>query len=179
MTILVDIDNTINNLSKVVLEVNNDFYETDYSYNEIESYDWLNETFCNPWLETEHSYFWYRVKINPRAVEMIEKWVKAGHKVYLVTASYFNEALANKICRTLLPFNPALINERNVVIAQDKTAIHGDIMVDDCVDNLNSHTAFPICFAQPWNKDWKEDRTNNWEEIDKIVSNVAYHKKFF
>lgn len=179
MIILVDIDSTITNFGEVLLNACNNHYKTNHQYKEITSYDWFDKTFKDPWFVTNCFSFWDEVSVNPEAVSAIETWVKQKHRVLLVTASHFNSTLGYKIKKTLEAFNPKLINERNVVIAQDKTAIHGDIMIDDCVDNLNSHTAFPICFAQPWNKDWKEDRTNNWEEIDKIVSNVAYHKKFF
>lgn len=179
MIILVDIDSTLTNFGEMLLLANNQLHNTNYRYTDITSYDWFDQTFYTPWKPTEYQCFWNTVEVNPAAVTTIERWVKQGYKVYLVTASHFNNMLGYKLNKTLVAFNPVLINERNVIVAQDKTAIHGDIMIDDCVDNLNSHTAFPICFAQPWNKDWKEDRTNNWEEIDKIVSNVAYHKKFF
>lgn len=179
MIILVDIDSTITNFGEMLLLANNQLHNTNYRYTDITSYDWFDQTFYTPWKPTEYQCFWNTVEVNPAAVTTIEKWVKQGYKVYLVTASHFNDMLGYKLNKTLEAFSPDLINERNVIVAQDKTAIHGDIMIDDCIDNLNSHTAFPICFAQPWNKDWKEDRTNDWEEIDKIVSNVAYHKKFF
>lgn len=179
MTILVDIDSTITNFGEMLLLANNQLHSTNYRYTDITSYDWFDQTFYTPWKPTEYQCFWNAVEVNPAAVTAIERWIKQGYKVYLVTASHFNNMLGYKLNKTLEAFNPVLINERNVIVTQDKTAIHGGIMIDDCVDNLNSHTAFPICYAQPWNKDWKEDRTNNWEEIDKIVSNVAYHKKFF
>ena len=179
MIILVDIDSTITNFGEMLLLANNQLHNTNYRYTDITSYDWFDQTFYTPWKPTEYQCFWNTVEVNPAAVTTIEKWVKQGYKVYLVTASHFNDMLGYKLNKTLEAFSPDLINERNVIVAQDKTAIHGDIMIDDCIDNLNFHTAFPICFAQPWNKDWKEDRTNDWEEIDKIVSNVAYHKKFF
>lgn len=179
MIILVDIDSTITNFGEMLLLANNQLHNTNYRYTDITSYDWFDQTFYTPWKPTEYQCFWNTVEVNPAAVTTIERWVKQGYKVYLVTASHFNNMLGYKLNKTLEAFNPALINERNVIVAQDKTAICGDIMIDDCIDNLNSHTAFPICYAQPWNEDWKEDKTNNWEEIDKIVSNVAYHKKFF
>lgn len=179
MTILVDIDSTLTNFGEVLLLANNQLCDTHYRYTDITSYDWFDQTFNNPWKPTNYQCFWNTVEVNPAAVTAIERWVKQSHKVYLLTASHFNNMLGYKLNKTLQAFNPALINERNIIVAQDKTAIRGEIMIDDCIDNLNSHTAFPICYAQPWNEDWKEDRTNNWEEIDKIISNVAYHKKFF
>ena len=140
MIILVDIDSTITNFGEMLLLANNQLHNTNYRYTDITSYDWFDQTFYTPWKPTEYQCFWNTVEVNPAAVTTIEKWVKQGYKVYLVTASHFNDMLGYKLNKTLEAFNLALINERNVIVAQDKTAILGDIMIDDCVDNLNSHT---------------------------------------
>lgn len=174
MTILVDIDNTITNFSEVLLQANNNEYDTDYTYNQITSYDWFSKTFEDPWLITTRHYFWNRVKVSPEAVSTIESWVKQGHKVLLVTASYFSDALGRKIEKTLEPFNPELINERNVIIAQDKSSIMGDVMIDDCVDNLRETSCLPICYAQPWNKDWDGWRKQSWSSINRIIDRYKF-----
>lgn len=174
MTILVDIDNTITNFSEVLLQANNNEYDTDYTYNQITSYDWFDKTFEDPWFITTRHYFWNIVKINPEAIHTLESWVKQGHKVLLVTASYFSDALGYKIKKTLEPFNPELINERNVIIAQDKSAIMGDAMIDDCVDNLDSFNGLRICFAQPWNREYRGSRSCSWEAINKIIQHVNF-----
>ena len=78
--------------------------------------------------------------------------------------------LGYKIKRTLGPFNPELINERNIIIAQDKSTIMGDVMIDDCIDNLINFGGVCICYAQPWNKNWeKAFRYNNWNDIDSVI----------
>lgn len=179
MTILIDIDNTITNFSEMLLFAHNQLHNANYHYTDITSYDWFDKTFNNPWKPTEYQCFWNTVEVNPAAVTAIERWIRKGHKVYLVTASYFNNMLGFKIRKTLESFNPELINERNVIIAQDKSAIMGDVMIDDCIDNLNSSSAFPICFAQPWNKEYLGDRTSSWEEIKKIVDTVNHYMKYF
>lgn len=177
MTILVDIDSTITNFSEVLLRYLNRLYNTKYHYNDIVSYDWFNKTFAQPWLPTEHDYFWDDVKVNSEAVSTIESWVKQGHQVYLVTASHFNSLLSYKIKRTLESFNPNLINERNVIIAQDKSIIRGDVMIDDCIDNLCSFDGLPICYAQPWNKFWWGFRDDLWDSIDNFITQYIKLKK--
>lgn len=174
MTILVDIDNTITNFSETLLRYLNAYYQTNYLFSQITSYDWFDKTFEDPWHTTEQIYFWNSVKINPEAVSTIESWVECGHKVYLVTASYFNNTLGYKIRKALEPFNPELINERNVIIAQDKSAIMGDAMIDDCVDNLNNFNGLRICFAQPWNREYRGSRSCSWEAIDKIIQHTNF-----
>lgn len=177
MRILVDIDSTITNFSEALLKNNNVIFDTDYTYDQITAYDWFNTTFADPWAITKRPEFWNVVKINPSAVTTLESWVEQGHKVYLVTASHFNDMLGYKIHKTLEPFNPELINERNIIIAQDKTAIMGDIMIDDCVDNLYDFNGVCICYKQPWNKDYTGAfRFNKWNLINDIVQ---VYKKYW
>lgn len=173
MTILVDIDSTITNFGEILLLANNQLYNTNYPYATITSYDWFEHTFKNPWKPTEYQCFWNTVEVNPAAVTAIERWVRQGHKVYLCTASYFNDMLGYKIKRTLEPFNPKLVNERNIIIAQDKSAIMGDAMVDDCVDNLVNFEGARICYAQPWNKDYGGSlRFSDWNKINEAINAI-------
>lgn len=174
MTILVDIDSTITNFGEVLLAVNNIRAEKNYQYSNIISYDWFDKIFSNPWQPTTLEKFWDKVQVNPKAVSTIERWIKKGHKVYLVTASHFNNTLGYKIKKTLEPFNPKLINERNVIIAQDKSVIMGNIMIDDFPENLYSFDGTRICYAQPWNQDFNGSfRFSDWDEINEAV-NATY-----
>ena len=170
MTILVDIDSTITNFGDILLLANNQLHNTNYCYADITSYDWFDQTFYTPWKPTEYQCFWNTVEVNPAAVTTIERWIRQGHQVYLVTASHFNNMLGYKIRKTLEAFNPELINERNVIIAQDKSIIMGDAMVDDCVENLESFNKIRICYAQPWNEDYLGIfRLNEWSKINEVV----------
>ena len=175
MTILVDIDSTITNFSEVLLLANNQLHNTNYHYTDITSYDWFDQTFYTPWKPTEYQCFWNTVEVNPAAVTAIERWVRQGHQTYLVTASHFNDMLGYKIRKTLEAFNPELINERNVIITQDKSVVRGTIMIDDCVDNLYRFDKIRICYAQPWNKDYPGYlRHDNWNKINEIIQ--LYYK---
>lgn len=170
MTILVDIDSTITNFSEMLLLANNQLHNTNYQYTDITSYDWFDQTFYTPWKPTEYQCFWNTVEVNPAAVTAIERWVRQGHQVYLCTASHFNDVLGYKIKRTLEPFNPELINERNVIIAQDKSAIMGDVMIDDCVENLYNFNGTRICYAQPWNQHYGGSlRFSDWDKINEAI----------
>ena len=140
---------------------------------EITSYDWFDKTYDYPWYATEYEHFWDMVKINPEAITILERWVKQGYKVYLLTASHFNNTLGYKIRKTLEPFNPELINEHNVIIAQDKSAIMGDVMIDDFPDNLYSFNGTRICYAQPWNQDFNGSlRFSDWNKINEAISAI-------
>lgn len=173
MTILVDIDNTINNFGEILLFANNQPHNANYRYTDITSYDWFDQTFMNPWKPTEYRCFWNIVEVNLEAMTTIERWVRQGHQVYLCTASHFNDMLGYKIRKTLEPFNPELINERNIVIAQDKSIIHGDIMIDDYVENLYNFNGTRICYAQPWNQHYGELlRFSDWNKINDVIQHI-------
>lgn len=174
MTILVDIDSTVTNFGEALLSVLNDrslgHDEPVYQYSNIVSYDWFDKIYINPWEYTHNKSFWDIVKVNPIAVTTLESWVKQGHKVLLVTASHFNDALGYKIRKTLEPFNSELINERNVIITQDKSVIMGDVMIDDFPDNLYSFNGTRICYAQPWNQDFNGSlRLSDWDKINEAI----------
>ena len=173
MTILVDIDSTITNFGEMLLLANNQSHGTYYRYTDITSYDWFDQTFYTPWKPTEYQCFWNTVEVNPAAVTAIERWVGQGHQVYLCTASHFNDMLGYKIKRTLEPFNPELINERNIIIAQDKSTIMGDVMIDDCIDNLVNFEGARICYAQPWNQHYGGSlRFSDWDKINEAISTI-------
>ena len=173
MTILVDIDSTITNFGEMLLLANNQSHGTCYHYTDITSYDWFERTFMNPWKPTEYQCFWNTVEVNPAAVTAIERWVRQGYKILLVTASHFNDMLGQKIRNTLEAFNPELINERNIIIAQDKSTIMGDVMIDDCIDNLVNFEGVRVCYAQPWNKDYEGSlRFSNWNKINEAINAI-------
>ena len=173
MTILVDIDNTITNFGEMLLLANNQLHNTNYRYTDITSYDWFDKTFPNPWKPTEYQCFWNTVEVNPAAITAIERWIRQGYQVYLVTASHFNNMLGYKIRRTLTAFNPKLINERNIIIAQDKSSIIGDIMIDDFPGNLYSCNGNRICYAQPWNRHYIGSlRFSDWDKINDAIQDI-------
>lgn len=165
MIILCDIDNTINNLTKVLLDELNERNSTTYQYSEITDYDWLNHTFEDPFEPTEHKEFWDKVSVDTNAVRFLESCVQDEIKVYLVTASHFNDTLGYKINKTLSFFNPEFITYTNVIIASDKHMIIGDILIDDHIDNLNNFDGDKVCFKQPWNHTWVGKKLSHWPEI--------------
>ena len=175
MTILIDIDSTITDFGSVLLHTLNQ-YNDYHDYSEIISYDWFNETYDDPWYPLTKHEFWDKVHVNPKAVKVIESWINKGYKVYLVSASGFHDGLGYKIRKTLKAFNN--LDESKVIIAQDKDMVKGDILIDDCIDNLENFSGCRICFAQPWNEEWNYEqghggmRYNDWTKIDTIINEI-------
>ena len=151
MTILIDVDNTFWAMSETLLPILNKLNNTSYSVTDIDHWNWYNEHFDKPFGPTETAWFWRQVNPYPNAVEVIEQFVRDGHKVVFVTASGFTNGLAPKINRLLSFFDNKLINESNIIVAKDKSLIDGDILIDDGMHNLESFPWTTIRYIQPWN----------------------------
>lgn len=162
MKIAIDIDNTITNMSEVLLQMCNSHYGTSYTYQDITRYDFFDKTFDDPWRFTNTRQFWDDVDVDKAAIKQIKSWIMLGHRVLLVTASHFNDMLGYKIKTTLakigLPEN--YLGEKDIVITQDKSLIRCDIMIDDYPPNLDASCADKkILVDQPWNRD---ETTYSW-----------------
>lgn len=175
MRILVDIDGVLNNMQQVLLEILNAHYDCDFNISDITYYDWLPDTFENPWqFIEEDKNFWDRVTINPQAVEVIEKNIEKHNEVYLVTASYFTPSLSKKIQTTLSHFKS--LTDHNVIVTQDKFLIQGDFLIDDCIAHLSKFDGNKLLYNRPWNQTKLLDhiRVKNWQEIDDVLTFYNY-----
>lgn len=178
MKILIDLDSTLTNFAEVLLNELNLIHNTNYSYKEITHWNWFPETFSDPWEPTEHNFFWDMVEVSPQAKDVIEYLSFIGHEVYIVTASFFNNKLGYKINSTLKQLDNRLISEKNIIIAQNKEMVRGDVLIDDNCDNLinfvikGDSKQRAICYAQPWNEDSIFYRTNDWNIILNHINNI-------
>lgn len=177
MIILIDIDSTLTNFSEVLLHELNDIYKTSYPHSAIDSYEWFDQTFEDPWSITDTTAFWNKVQVNPYAIETIHNLMD-NNLIYLVTASHYNNCLGYKIKSTLAAFPDKMLSTYNVIVAQNKSMIKGDVLIDDSMDNLKNFNGVKICYAQPWNESWTEGiRTNSWTKIYEILSIIGYRVK--
>lgn len=187
MTILVDIDATIANTGEVLLKWLNHYNFTQYKYDEIATYDWFDKTFDNPFKFLSIPQFWDEVEIDKKAVEVLQNRIKVNKdKVYIVTASYANNpGIDAKLQKVLSAFDEGLIGPKQIIIAHDKNMVKGDVLVDDCVDHLQTFDKNTICFSQPWNKDYTNCgfKADDWTKVDKVltmIKNTIYMKnKYF
>ena len=60
---------------------------------------------------------------------------------------------------------------KEVVVCSRKDLIKGDIIIDDCQDNL-ARFSNRILFDQPWNRMSKYPRAHNWEEVIEMVKSI-------
>lgn len=168
MTFCIDIDNTISDMNRVWLRYINREYHTKYKYSDIthwEFFDELGDEGIDAFEFLDWVGFWKSTIIYPNAVKIIEALVKANQEVYLVTATdILSPALTAKVLHTLKSFDPCLINEDSIVIAQDKSIINGDVLIDDkletCQEWLRRGKAVYMP-EQPWNTEFNPNSNCN------------------
>lgn len=186
MTILVDIDGVIFNTQETLLDWLNIRYDTNYTIEDITSYDWFDKTFDHPWEIMGHDVFWSTVKADKNAIDYILKWKHEWHIIKFVTASYYHHALDVKIHKLLDSFYGEF-DDKDVIICHDKNMIRGDLLIDDCFDNVKRFITMDygqhgILYLQPWNILQYMDFNNSligldsWSEIDRCIQSIVDKK---
>lgn len=177
ITILIDIDDTIQNFCETWVECLNDEYKTSVKYEEISDWD-----MCRffPTLTKEEVYaptynpeFWDYVKPKPGAVEYVKKLIDEGYNVYLCTATYY-QSVRPKFERIIQKHFP-YINWNQVIVANQKQMIKADFLIDDGIHNLEDGDYIKILVSAPHNQLYNAEengmiRADNWEFIyNKII----------
>lgn len=185
LTILVDMDNVLENLTEVWIAHLNKRYNKDVKFQNLKDQDMQ---IVYPDLSQEQIFemlndvnLWKDVKPLPDAVKYLQQLVIDGHKVVIVTSGYF-ESVALKIRTVLFKFFPFL-DWKDIVVAYQKNLVHGDIIIDDDIHNLKTHPCrYRLLFDAPWNHNWDNlsnnvIRVQNWEDIYFCISTVGWKSK--
>lgn len=181
LTILVDMDDTIEYLLFSWVDCLNKRYGLSVKYGDIHEWD-MRTSF--PTLTAEQVYaplveddFWMTVKPIPDA-EMVLKWaIEQGHSIYIVTASYYKSIKA-KMENVLFRHFPFLSWE-NVIITHNKQMIHGDILIDDAPHNLENGDYIKLLMTANHNRSYNASangmvRVNDWLDVQSCIVAVAY-----
>lgn len=131
LTILVDMDDTIESLASAWVDYLNTRHGTTTKLTDITSWD-ISKSF--PTLTNEQVYaplfeddFWDWVKPIDGASEVLQKLIADGHKVLIVTTSNYH-TLASKMERVLFKYFPFL-TWNDVIITSHKQLVNGDILI--------------------------------------------------
>lgn len=156
LTILVDMDDTIENLLVHWIDWLNEAYGTSVDAEEIRSWN-IQEAF--PDLTAEQVYepllldeFWFRVTPKPDAQEYLQTLADDGHEIYITTSSNY-KTIPVKMEHVLFKYFPWL-DWDHVIIASRKQMIRGDVMVDDGPHNLEGGRYYKILMDAPHNRDY-------------------------
>lgn len=183
MRILIDVDGVMLNTQEALLKRLNNRYGTRYTLENVTHYHWFENIYknINPWAELEDECFWEEeVSLIDGAKNAVEYFMNQKHDIYFVTASnVFNPALGTKLSclKIFMEFTDKWLNN-HIIITQHKELIQGDILIDDCVENIHkwimasSAHRFGLLFSQPWNKDNEYNLYPfaSWSEIENTLS---------
>ena len=149
MTILVDMDDTIEQLLKEWIRSVNEKFGRAATVDEVTSW---NVAAVYPGLSWEDVYM-----------------------VTVVTATYF-ESVPEKMRDLLFKYFPFLSWDQ-VIITSRKQLIKGDVLIDDGIHNLEGGDYAKILVTAPHNKDYDAEangmiRVNNWDEILEAIEKL-------
>ena len=179
MTILVDLDDTLEQLLAALVKRANERFHRNAAVDDVT--DWsivcafpgiTKQEILDFMREAD---FWEDVKPVPGAAEALKHFIDEGHEVYIVTATEFEHVKA-KMEGVLFRYFPFLTWDR-VIITSRKQMIRGDILIDDGVHNLEGGAYRKILFTAPYNRDYDAEgngmiRVHNWDEIVEVIERM-------
>lgn len=178
LTILVDMDDTIENLCEVWVNYLNELYHTDVSLNDVKEWD-MTKAF--PTLSHSEIYaplsdecLWKRVTPLPGAIENIKRLIDDGHKVVICTTAH-PDTVGIKLNNVLFKYFPYLTYD-DVIITSKKQLIRGDVLVDDAPHNLEGGDYFKILFTAPHNQSYNARENGMFRAYDwkDVYHTIAY-----
>ena len=184
LTVLVDLDDTIESLLSAWVERLNRSFGTEVTPEEVTEWD-ISKSF--PTLTREQVYspllcddFWYSVMPINGASDALQQLIADGHRVLIVTTSAY-QTLRTKMDVVLFGYFPFL-SWNDVIITSHKQLIKGDVLVDDGVHNLEGGEYMKVLMDAPHNRNYDAEandmvRVKNWEEAYSIITYLAKHNR--
>ena len=182
MIIVCDVDGVLNNIMDTTIDIYNKTYASHYTLKDITTYNLENcldknvaeqmkDIFKNPSV-------WDYVKPVKGAQDGIEKLIREGHQVYLVT-NHAPDTYKEKVewIKRFFPF----VDASKIVCMQDKWLLRADIMIEDCMQTLLAKPHYyRVLMDHPWNQpskygDWVYDiyRCKNWSDVMRSIDKIA------
>lgn len=171
-TVLVDMDDTIENLLSQWLTWLNNKYKTEYKPQDIRKWelsDYFQGISRDKVFEPLHlQEFWDTVEPKEDAVKYLKMLIDDGFKIVIVTSTHYS-TVQPKMERVLFKYFPYL-SWKDVIIADNKQLIDGDYLIDDGIHNLIGGKYKKILYTAPHNEDIDVADTDitrvcSWEEI--------------
>lgn len=180
LTLLVDMDDTIENLLESwlhILNKNYGFFVTPdmvTSWNIPEFYPGLNEKAVYAPLFTDE--LWRDIKPRWDAVKYLKMLHDDGHDIYIVTSSNFR-TIGTKVESILHSYFP-FIRDDHVIVAAKKQMIRGDVMIDDAPHNLEGGEYDKVLVTAPHNRTYHAEehgmrRVDNWAQVYSWITELA------
>ncbi len=180
MTILVDMDDTIEQLLKAWVSRANEKFGRNVTLDDITGWNvaapYSGLTRKQIYDVTYEKGFWESVEPMPGAAEALRHFMEEGHEVYIVTATEI-EHVEEKMKGLLFRYFP-FISWSQVIITSRKQMIRGDVLIDDGIHNLEGGEFKKIMFTAPHNRHYDAEangmiRVNSWDEVVRIIDSEA------
>lgn len=180
LTVLVDMDDTIEDLLGSWVAFLNKTHGTNVEPNDVSGWD-VSKFF--PTLTKPQVFaplydddLWRTVKPIDSAADVLQQLIADGHTVYIVTSSLY-ETLPVKMTEVLFKYFPFLKWD-DVIITKHKQLIRGDVLVDDGVHNLEGGDYLKILMDAPHNRTYNATdggmhRVTDWNEIYELITQYA------
>ncbi len=180
LTILVDMDDTIENLLSVWVAYLNERYGLRVKTDDVRDWDL---SLAYPSLTSKQVYsplyddeMWRRIEPLPYAAELLEKLIDEGHEVYIVTSSNY-QTLKTKMDEVLFKYFPFL-DWNHVIVTNNKQMIRGDVLVDDAPHNHIGGQYLKILMDSPHNREFDAQRFGmvrvySWLEVYDTIRRFA------
>lgn len=169
--ILVDMDDTIENLLEAWCDAINAKHGTSYKAKNAKEWDitkffksLTEEQIFEPLIDKN---FWSTVKPKEDAIKYLKKLKNNGYDIYVVTATDYRN-LEPKISDHLNKYFP-FIDAKHIITCHNKALLRGRFLIDDYIENLLGGVFEPILYTTHHNKEIDENkygikRVNNWKE---------------
>lgn len=180
MRILIDMDDTIEQLLVAWLKRVNEKYGRNVCYEDITQWDvsaaypgLTHDQVYNEILEDD---FWQEVRPIPDAPEVMERLMQQGHELYIVTATPY-ESVVGKMEHVLFRYFP-FISWNQVIITANKQLLKADVMIDDGIHNLAGGDYIKLLVDAPYNRAYNAEangmiRVHSWKEIETILAELS------
>ena len=167
MIIKLDVDGVLKDMVTPSIQIYKEYYDSrdNTVYDDIKVY---NMSIAMPGITDfykffmEHGkYIFGEAKPYDGAVDFVKELKKQGHTIAITTNQI--RGLEKYTIKWLQQYH---IPYDSLHYSKDKSLIKGDLLIDDCIDNLLSckDQEFVACFSQPWNQEWTGLRFNDYEQ---------------
>lgn len=178
--ILVDIDDTIENLCQCWCDFLNEQYGTTVLYSDVDDWD-ISKFF--PELSKEQVYsplhderLWYCLSPLEGAVKYLQALIQEGFQVYLCTTTDYRNVRPKYegVIQRYFPF----ISWSQVIVTSKKQMIKANFLVDDGVHNLADGDYHKILMTAPHNRHYDAAsngmvRVNSWKEAYNAIHRIC------
>lgn len=173
MTVYIDIDETLYNLSKLIISTANREFNTNYDYTKNTNWwweDYITETGCGSREYFEEllqvqGVFLYGEAIE-NAIETVNKLYNEGFNIKFLSCPQWNKYCTYEKVTWLSYCFEWFDADKHLILTGDKSIFDrvSDVLIDDAMHNLTWTKGINIAFNQKWNEKYKGLRMN-WNEI--------------